>query len=265
MIRLFFFLMGFVMACGQGSDTMDSAPVSSPGYAEHRKAEGASGEEAGMDGETLPAKRIRSGHLRLVSEDAQRTAAAVRDLARAAGGYVESENEHRYDRSHEIHLQLRVPATTLDSVMDRAAALADRVENRTVSDTDISEPYYDTDARLRSKRSLEERYLELLKSAKNVEEMLAVERELHQVRADIEAMSGQMRGWDRQVAMSQLSISCVTRSTGMDNFWSALRESFGQGWYNLLSLFLVLARGWGLLLAGLLLIWLYRRWRQRRR
>jgi len=255
-----FFLLGFVMSCGQGSDSATSMPAPEPGYVESRKSEGEPAEDGGA-----VAKRIRQGHLRLVCADAQSTAAGIRRLATAFGGYVESENEHRYDRNHEVHLQVRVPAASLDSLMEQATALAERVENRTVSDTDISEPYYDTEARLRSKKALEERYLELLKSAKNVEEMLAVERELHQVRADIEAMSGQMRGWDRQVAMSQLSVSCVTTRSGMDHFGSSLREALGQGWYNLLSLFLFLARGWGVLIFLGLAWWLIRRWRHRRR
>lgn len=40
--------------------------------------------------------------------------------------------------------------------------------------------------------------------------MLAIERELNQVRSDIESMDGQMRLYDKQVAMSTLVVSLVT-------------------------------------------------------
>ncbi len=203
--------------------------------------------------------------LRLQVEDAQSAAQEFRQIALEAGGEIQNEQENHYGRTWEIYLTMRVPAAQLDSLMDLFSSGEGRVENRSVSESDISEVYYDTDARLVQKRALETRYLEILNDARTVEEMLAIERELNQVRSDIESMDGQMRSFDKQVAMSTLSVSLVTTQSGMDNFFSELGNAFGQGWTHLLQFLLFLASGWAVILFLGATIWLLRKWRRRRR
>ena len=97
-----------------------------------------------------------------------------------------------------------------------------------------------------------------------MEDMLAIERELNQVRSDIESMDGQMRMYDKQVAMSTLVVSLVTVQSGMDNFFGELGRAFGQGWTLLLQFLLFLARGWAVILFLGGAFWLWRAWRNRR-
>lgn len=65
-------------------------------------------------------------------------------------------------------MTVRVPANLLDSIMNILCGHAEKVENRSVSESDITEVYADTDARLIQKRALEKRYLEILQQARNV-------------------------------------------------------------------------------------------------
>lgn len=264
MLRIIFFPLSFLLACNGTSDSpsMGDQSLGAPERMESSAKMDASGMEAAPDAQ--PQKKVRNGQLRLQVDDARSSAATIRSLTASAKGEIESEFENHYGQTYEINLNVRVPASSLDSVMDAAAGLAIKVENRSVSESDITEYYYDTETRLRNKKELEARYLEILKAAKNVEEMLAIERELNQVRSDIESMETQMRQFDKQVAMSQLSISCVAYQSGMDNFFGQLGQSVQQGWTNLLEFLLMVSRGWAVLLFLGFLWWIIRRWRRSR-
>lgn len=258
-IHIFFFLSMFILSCGQntsgGGDRVQT-----------EMAPSASMEKMAADESSpLPRKKIRNGNLRLRVDDARSAAENVRQTVLAAGGEIQDEQENRYDRTQEIYLTVRVPAERLDSVMSDLCVKAGKVENRSVSESDITEVYYDTDARLTQKRALEKRYLEILQQAKNVEDMLAIERELNQVRSDIESMDGQMRSFDKQVAMSTLVVSLVTVESGVNNFFGELGDAAGRGWTHLLQFLLFLASGWAIILFAGAAFWLLRRWRRSRR
>ncbi len=255
-MRLLFVAFGFLLSCQQETDR--SAPVSAPAPGKMQMT----GEESRQE-EALPTKKIRNGQIRLVCADAMKTAADLRQEVARLKGFIENENVHHAHRTYEVYLQLRIPADRLETFMDHAAGLALRVENRSVGITDITEIYADTDARLRNKKALEVRYLEILKAAKNVEEILAIERELHQVRADIESMETQIKNYDQQVALSQVTVSCVTYASGSDHFLGRMREALANGWSNLLDFLVFLSEGWAVLLMLVAVFSLFRWWRRR--
>lgn len=258
-IQVFFILSMFILSCGQspsvGGDRVQSEMAPSAPM----------GKMAADESSTLPRKKIRHGNLRLRVDDARSAAENVRQKVLAAGGEIQDEQENSYDRTQEIYLTVRVPAERLDSIMSDLCNQAGKVENRSVSESDITEVYYDTDARLIQKRALEKRYLEILQQAKNVEDILAIERELNQVRSDIESMDGQMRSFDKQVAMSTLVVSLVTVESGINNFFGELANAAGRGWTHLLQFLLFLASGWAVILFVGAAFLLLRRWRRRRK
>lgn len=257
-VQVFFFFSMFLLSCGQ------SSPAGGESMMQAEMAPAPADRKMSADESTMPRKKIRNGNLRLRVDDVRAAAADIRARVLAMGGEIQDEQENSYDRTREIYLTLRVPAARLDSLMTDLCQDAGQVENRSVSESDITEVYYDTDARLTQKRALETRYLEILKEARSVEDMLAIERELNQVRSDIESMDGQMRMYDKQVAMSTLVVSLVTVQSGMDNFFGELGRAFGQGWTLLLQFLLFLARGWAVILFLGGAFWLWRAWRNRR-
>ena len=88
----------------------------------------------------------------------------------------------------------------------------------------MSEEFVDLEARLKAKHELEKRYLELLKQAKNVKEMLEIERELANIREEIEA-KGSFELPPKQGILSTVNIEFYkqTAETGVT-------LSYGQKW-----------------------------------
>ena len=120
----------------------------------------------------------------------------------AAKGYV----ERTHASEDRISLTCRVPASALEATIQSLSGLGE-LTSQSVSVDDITEQHTDLSTRLRNSEALRERLVNLLKSAKGVEELLAVEKELSRVQTEIETMQGKLQRLDSQVEMASLSVS----------------------------------------------------------
>ena len=137
-----------------------------------------------------------------VSEpDAAKT--EVERLVAQAGGLVERSTA---TKDANVWIQCRVPAAQLDSVMDAVAKLGSE-ESRSVTAVDVTDQYADLDTRLRNDQALRGRLQELLSRAKDVEDVLAIEKELTRIQSEIETRQGQLDRLKTEVALSGLSVS----------------------------------------------------------
>lgn len=70
----------------------------------------------------------------------------------------------------------------------------------------ITERYFDTEARLTSLKIQEERMLSLLERADNIEDILRIESELTHLRYQIESLTGTLQKWDNLVDFSTIRV-----------------------------------------------------------
>ena len=103
-----------------------------------------------------------------------------------------------------------------------------------ISSEDVTERYIDLEARLKAKKELENRYLELLKKANKISEILEIEKEINNIREEIESHQGQLNYLQNRIAMSTLQIqfykktadSGITHSYG-SKMWHSIKSGFG--------------------------------------
>lgn len=128
---------------------------------------------------------------------------AVSDVATALGGYIENQS----DRGEEsASLTLRVPVDTLTTSMEALDAIGE-VTRKSVSSKDVTEQYVDTDARLKTKIALRDRLRNLLDKAEDVEDILAIEKELGRVQGDIDSMQARLKTLKGQVDFATIEVS----------------------------------------------------------
>jgi hypothetical protein len=148
-------------------------------------------------------KIIRNAQLSVEVEDLDAAEAAVRESVKSRGGRIESAARTGDER---IHMRIRVPSLALDRAMSDAGALG-RVLSRSISESDVTTRYIDTEARLKTRLALRDRLKALLETAETVEDILNIERELARVQGEIDGMQGQLDYMDRQVAESALDLT----------------------------------------------------------
>lgn len=146
---------------------------------------------------------IRTSELTLTVSSSADASKESERLVRSAGGYLERSSNQDGDR---VVLRCRVPAAQLDAILDSLSRLGTEA-HRSVSAEDVTDEYADLDARLRTQIALRGRLQQLLDKAKDVPEILSIERELTRVQMEIESMQGRLDRMKSQVQLSVLTIN----------------------------------------------------------
>lgn len=152
-------------------------------------------------------------------------------------------------------------------MVEAIASIALHLDRKSISARDVTRQYYDLETRLASKRAVVARYREILKSARNVEEILAVEENLRKVVEEIEAAEGSLRYLKDQVQQSTLNVlmyeSYEQPEVRRRSFLSRIGNALSSGWTVFLELIIGLISIWPIvILAGVVLWWGVRRVRR---
>lgn len=151
---------------------------------------------------------VRTVDMGIIVPDVPRAADEILATIRSHGGWQVSSDR---SRTHRASLAVRVPAERLDDFVDSIRDMAERVEYETSSSQDVTDEYVDNDARLNGLRSTEERLLEFLDRAVDVEDALEVQEALAGVQVAIERIEGRQRFLSQTAAFSLVNLSLTTR------------------------------------------------------
>lgn len=201
--------------------------------------------------EEIPSEKIiRRGGIDFRSRDLEGDYQELKGLLPTFQAFAENENKSASVHQKAYSLTIRVPSEQIDTLMSAISALAFRLDNRYSNREDVTGNYYDLQTRIKNKKALEERYLQLLKQASNVKDMLEIERALNETRTEIDRMEGRFVVLGNQVALSTLHVYFYENlSPGLT---PVLDEGIGQ------SILVALTKGWqGFVL---FLLWLVRVW-----
>ena len=209
-------------------------------------------------------KLIRNGNIEFLTADVKKTKTEIERIAKEQNGYISSENENNYGNRFQVNQTLRIPADKFDAVLKQLEGLAEKVDNKNINTQDVTEEFIDVEARLKTKKELEVRYLDLLKQAKTVADIISIESQIANVRAEVESMEGRLKYLRNQVSFSTLTISFYQESAVGYGFGSKFLNSLKSGWFNLVDFIFWLLRVWPFVLGiTALVIWWVRRRRIR--
>jgi hypothetical protein len=124
-------------------------------------------------------------------------------IAKASGGYAENTSATGEENGS---VRLRVPGDKLNSIVDELADLG-KETYRYVSSEDVTEEYIDTDARLKNSIALRDRLRKLLDKAMDVQDIVAIEKELTRVQSDIDSMEARLKVLKNQVDLATIDLS----------------------------------------------------------
>lgn len=177
-------------------------------------------------------KIIRNGELDLESDNTKNSYTKIASIAEKHGGFVvTSESSALGDAGETYNIILRVPAAKFDQTLQEIRAVGTRVVREKISGIDVTEEFYDLEARLRAKRALEEQFLEIMKRATKVSDALEVQTQITEVRTEIEQMEGRRRYLENQAALSTVTINLHPPARVMvsgSSFTHKLRDAFSD-------------------------------------
>jgi Domain of unknown function (DUF4349) len=151
-------------------------------------------------------KIIRKAQLDLQVANCAGTQKKIEALAAAESGFLESSTVE----DNSARITLRVPSARLDAVRGKLKELALRVKQDSVTASDVSKQYVDREARLRNLRAEEQQFLEIMKKARAVPDVLAVTKELSAVRGEIERADAEFRHLKDEIDMAEIDVTLAS-------------------------------------------------------
>lgn len=155
----------------------------------------------------IESKIIKESNLRFETASIEKTHQTIVKLIAAHKGFIQRDETSKNYNTLERNLTIRIPTEGFQPVLNALEKDVKVFDRKEVSQRDVTEEFIDLEARLKAKRKLEARYLELLKKAKNVKEMLEIEREVAKIREEIEAKQGRLKYLQNKVSLSTIQIS----------------------------------------------------------
>lgn len=211
-------------------------------------------------------KLIKTAHLGLAVDDYAAAMDSVRRTVVRFEAYLGGENEQRGTYRIENTFTVRVAPDQFDALLVALADIADQVDYRRVTVQDVTEQYVDTEARLRSQQAAEAQYLAILERSGSIEEVLAVQRRLDEVREEIERSQGRLRYLDNQIGLSTVTVSLYQQTdyslAASPGFFSQVGDALADGWRGVLAFVIAVAALWPVLLVGGFALWLVLRYRR---
>ena len=202
------------IACSNLSNTARPAPATPPAFlssksmpADSAYAPEANGAGGSADTSTADRKIVMTGSITMEVGDISKSQADITDIASQYKGYVVSSNLRADQDDPTGYISIRIPAGSFNDVMQKLRALAMKVTYENANSQDVTEQYMDLAAQLKNYQATEAQYLELLKKADNVKDILDVQRELSTVRGDIERIKGRMQYLERTSDMSLIEVT----------------------------------------------------------
>lgn len=185
-------------------------------------------------------KIVYTGNMELETKEFDSALSVISSLISEAGGYISSQEisgasmNHKGYYERRAYITARVPSADFDSFMTGVSDICN-VTSRAVWKDDISDTYYDAAARLETLELQEDRLLEILAKAERLEDIITIERELSNVRYEIESITARLRRMDNQVDYSTINLNLheVVEYSEIDtepiSFGEELKNEFERG------------------------------------
>lgn len=209
-------------------------------------------------------KLITNGNISFETNSIATTRKQIYEAVKSTKAYVTADNTYKNEGSISNTMMIRVPSDNFDLLLSQSIKGVEKIDNKEINVKDVTEEFLDISARIKTKKELENRYLEILKSASKVSEILEIEREIGQLRAEIESIEGRLKYLQNQVSYSTLTIQFYQNIDAEKGFGKHFKNGFKNGWDNLIWFFIGLINVWPFVLLIILFAMLLIRWRRRR-
>jgi len=157
-------------------------------------------------------KLIRNATVELEVAKFDEAVQKITGFANEDRGYVATTSSEKQENGKlKGQIVVKVLPENLDRFLQKLRGLGE-LKNQTLGTEDITKAYFDTDARLKNARVMEQRLVDMLKKkSDDINDLLQVEKELGRVREQIEQMQGELKFWDSQVQFATVTISLAEK------------------------------------------------------
>jgi hypothetical protein len=194
-------------------------------------------------------KVIKKGNISFTSDNLDATEVVIKTALSANGGYISEETSNESDYNASRKMIVRIPAAQFDVFLKDISDKAGKLESKNITTEDVTTEFLDLTAHIRIKQALEERYYELLQHCKTMDAIIQMEKQLNEVRTEIETAQGRLNYLSGLTTYSTLTISFYAPNTYIaekPTFGAKIKTAFGNGWKFILQFIISITTIWPL-------------------
>ena len=177
------------------------------------------------------------------------------------GAQIIDQEERHSELKQEQNLSIEVSPAKLQALMGELQDLALVIRQKRVWLQDLSARFVDLQTRIESKQLAQNRLREMLKTGKQAQDILPIQRELDAVTADLESLLRTAHSLSRRRAQSLLSLSYYQdlspQNAQQADFGTRMMEGLGAGWLNFQESLVLLSNHWPYVVLGFVFLLLY--------
>ncbi len=209
-------------------------------------------ESSGKEKQSVEIKIIKTAYLTFETSDIEATYKNIQQNILANNAMVQNDIENKSNYRFNRTMNIRIPSKNFDKFIATLTKGVNYFDKKEISSQDVTAEYIDTDARIASKKKLEARYLELLRKANKITEMLEIEKQLSEIRTEIESKEGQLQYLQNQVSMSTINLEFY-KTTAQENgvrvsFFAKVGNAIVSGFNSIANFFINLVQLWPFIL-----------------
>jgi hypothetical protein len=221
------------------------------------------------ENESIAQRIIKTSNLSFETPSVEKTYQHIASLLKVRNGFIQTDNTTKDYGRISRSLIVRIPTNQFQPVIDSIVKKVKVFDFKNTSLRDVTEEFIDLEARLKAKKTLENRYLQLLSKAKTVKEMLEIEREIAKIREEIEAKQGRLKYLQNKVSFSTINLEFyeyteVVKSESK-TYFSRVGKAISGGFHSLGEFILGLLYIWPFVLIFGVLIYFVRKWIKKRK
>lgn len=190
-------------------------------------------------------KKIRTVNLSLELKSIEKVQKQIREQVKTEGGYIESEEFNAktgYGDSDYLHLSLRIPKDKVDHFLEFLSGEG-KILSKSESLEDVRLQYHDAENHIKALEKEQERVLALMDKAENVDQLIALESRLTDIRYQLEYYHTEINDYDNKVDYSTVNLDLLERGSeslgeGQYSFSERVRDGFVQNIHGILYFFM---------------------------
>jgi archaellum component FlaC len=183
-----------------------------------------------MDSVKLPSSNgsasvIKTAYISMSADDMDATVKSISDLELEYKAEATTSQDSGKGAARYISMTIKVEQAKFEEFYNALKALPGEFTYSSTGTSDVTETVEDLQARLDNLQTLETQLSSVLKQAKTVTDILAVQKELSTTRTQIEELQTQIKNLDNQTSYSYVSVMISQSSVGSqlsDDQWLPL-------------------------------------------
>ncbi|BDD06524.1 DUF4349 domain-containing protein [Aureibacter tunicatorum] len=271
-IFLFLLLSAFCFACHDGSKAVyDGEAMAEIGEEVHAVDIPAKKmtANAGVGRSEIQQERkiIWSANVEFQVKNVDQSTSRIGELSRKHGAFISDMNLTSNNYRIANRIVIRVESSRFDSLLNDLKSESVSMKNIKIKSQDVTEEFIDIQIRLKTKKEVRERYIQILRDKTgNIRDVIEAEEAIRKITEEIEAKEGRFRYLKDQIKFSTITLNIFQEIERTEETYAyvkpyseKLAEGFVNGWSIVTSLLLAMVNIWPLLIIAVVLVW-KRKW-----